>query len=64
MCDRWPHHSVTAQCKRCLQPIYSQYGRTWFSCPLHMATCFRGQFPMGEDLHVRHTPLLAKGEKP
>lgn len=57
MCESWPHPPITAHCERCHNPIYRTY-RSWFSCPLHMATCFTGRLPMGADLGVRHVPLL------
>jgi len=66
MCESWYHPPVTAHCERCHRPIYRTY-RAWFSCPGHMATCFRGELPVAADLGVQHVPLLVdlgdEGEK-
>lgn len=56
-CGHW-HPPTKAVCERCHHKIYQEYGRNWFSCPNHMACCYRGQLPTGADLGVDHVPFV------
>jgi hypothetical protein len=61
-CGHW-HTLVTEVCERCDSLIY-RFNGNWFSCPNHMACCYRGQFPTGADLGVNHVPIEEESTPP